>query len=788
MSVIQSDLLLGAPAGATAYTIQRSLRFNPSDSAHCTRTVSTAGNRRTWTFSAWVKRSQSASGIPYPTVLGAFDVARDIVRFIDDAIQVAFDNGVAASVTTSTVYRDYCAWYHVVIAVDTTQATSASRIKIYVNGLQQATSGTFPSQNYQTIYINNTASTQTIGTDGLIGTTYFSGYLADIHFIDGQALDPTSFGEFDANNVWQPKAYTGTYGTNGFKLDFSDNSSNTATTLGKDSSGNNNNWTPVNLSVTAGAGNDSLRDSPTNGSQTDTGVGGEVSGNYATLNGIAKGTQVTLSNGNLDYSHVGNGTSCRMVSTIAMSSGKWYCEHTCTASSTLYVVGIVLFTEDPTLNYVGQTAGSYGYYALNGNKYNNASSVTYGATYGLNDVIGIAFDADNGTLTFYKNGVSQGTAYSSLPAGSYFFAQGNYTGTAYTGTFNFGARAFAYTAPSGFKALCTANLPTPAITKGSTAFDTLLWTGNGSARSITGLGFNPDLVWIKGRSGATDHALYDSVRGAEKRLESNNTDAEVTSDGGVTAFNSDGFSLGTLAQVNTNTSTYAAWCWDESVSAGFDIVTYTGNGTNRTVAHSLNVAPSLIVVKQRTAASATNWAVWHSALANTEYLLLNSTAAKATGATYWNSTSPTSSTFSLGTSADVNNNTGTYVAYLWSQIAGYSSFGSYTGNGSADGPMAFTGFRPRWVLIKSASVINGGGEWYLQDTARSTYNGETNKLYTNSSVAENSLVGETTTTNLVDFLSNGFKLRSTNLNTNQSATTYIYAAFAEHPFSLARAR
>ena len=285
-------------------------------------------------------------------------------------------------------------------------------------------------------------------------------------------------------------------------------------------------------------------------------------------------------------------------------------------------------------------------------------------------------------------------------------------------------------------------------------------------------------MWIKSRSAATDNTIYDAVRGAQARLESNNTDAEVTSDGGLTAFNSNGFTLGTLAQVNTNAATYVAWCWDEAVADGFDIVTYTGNGANRTIAHSLGIAPSFMIVKQRTAASTTNWAVWHSSLANTEYLLLNSTAAKATGATYWNSTSPTGSVFSLGTSTDVNANNGTYVAYLWSPVAGYTSAGSYTGNGSADGPFVYTSMRPRWILLKRTDST---GNWIIIDTARLGYNVDNNPLFPNLADAEG-------TTDLADILSNGFKLRSTDAAVNANTGTYIYFAISEAAFQYSRAR
>lgn len=327
--------------------------------------------------------------------------------------------------------------------------------------------------------------------------------------------------------------------------------------------------------------------------------------------------------------------------------------------------------------------------------------------------------------------------------------------------------------------------------------DVVTYTGTGSTLTPTStLGFSPDLVWIKSRSAATDHALYDAVRGAQARLESNTTDAEATSDNGLTAFNSNGFTLGTLAQVNTNAATYAAWAWDAgsstvtntsgtissqvraNASAGFSIVTYTGTGANATIGHGLGVAPQMVIVKRRNVAA--DWAVWHTSIAATNYFLLNSTLGSTSGATYWNSTSPTSTVFSVGTATNTNANTGTYVAFCFASIASYNSFGSYVGNGSADGPFVYTGFRPRWLLWRAS---DGGYNWRIIDTARDQYNTSGLQLYPDTAGAE----GDYRSSLGIDLLSNGFKLRNGSYE-NNSGVTYIYAAFAESPFALARAR
>jgi len=443
------------------YQISRSLRFNSADSAYLNRTPASAGNRQTWTWSAWIKRSGLSTG---NTLFGAGASDGAVVRFENnDSLRLYdYNAGFSFDLTTSQVFRDVSAWYHIVLTYDSTQATSSNRTKLYVNGTQVTAfaSATYPSLNQNTSWFNNNV-VHRLGVLSFTASNYFNGYMTETNFIDGQALTPSSFGETNAQTgVWQPKAYSGSYGTNGFYLNFSDNSNTTAATLGKDYSGNGNNWTPNNFSVTAGAGNDSLVDSPTSYG-TDTGVGGTVRGNYAILNPLTilpTGTALSITNGNLDYSGSTGWWGAR--SSIGMTSGKWYCEVTVTGGGAPQNTLVGLTTSQATSTgsdfYAGQDAYGWGYYGSNGNKLNNGSSTAYGSSFTTNDVVGIAFDADAGTLVFYKNGTSQGTAYSSLTNGPYFFT---FSEVNASGSINFGQRPFAYTAPSGFKALCTQNLP-----------------------------------------------------------------------------------------------------------------------------------------------------------------------------------------------------------------------------------------------------------------------------------------------------------------------------------------
>jgi hypothetical protein len=540
------------------------------------------------------------------------------------------------------------------------------------------------------------------------------------------------------------------------------------------------------------AGNDSLVDSPTNYG-TDTGVGGEVRGNYATLNPLYGGPIPT--NGNLDVS-LSDQTS---YATISFTTGKWYWELTATAAITGGYVGVM----DSTYVKGGNDWTSQArVYVANGNKYNGNTSA-YGASWANGDVIGFAVDMDAGTIVFYKNGASQGTAFSDLSGKEWrpliFATAGSYT-------INFGQRPFAYTAPSGFKALCTQNLPAPLVTKSNTVMDVALWTGNNSSpRSITGLEFNPDFVWIKERSaGSYYHRLFDAVRGTSNSLYLPGTEAENTYSSGyanVSSFDSSGFTLTNTNGGNNSGVTYVGWAWDAGTStvsntqgsitggsqvranpsSGFSVVTYTGNGVNgATVGHGLGVAPEMIIVKQRgSTITDQGWRVYHKSLGNTQYLKLNATDPAYTYGD-WNNTTPTSSVFTIGTPgvATVNGNGATYVAYAWAPLVGYSSFGSYTGNGSTDGPFVFTGHRSRWILIKRTDAAD---DWNIFDTARSTYNVMGHDLLANRSDAEY-------TGTYIDCLSNGFKIRETNSSRNASGGTYIYAAFAEAPFQYARAR
>lgn len=743
------SLLGSLRGGGGASFVTNSLRFRSSASAYLSRTFTTPTNSTVFTWSGWVKRGSLAG------TFRLFGASTNTSFGFNSSDQLLLTLNGTAAVTTTAVYRDSSAWYHIVYSQNGAAQT------IYVNG---SSVGTGTTAN--TVF--NTAIAHQLGAANT--TQYFDGYLTEINFIDGQALTPASFGAIDSSTgVWAPSRYAGTYGTNGFYLKFADASAATAAAIGKDSSINGNNWTPTNVSLTAGITYDSMIDVPVNYSD-----GGNNRGNYCTLNPL-KAYPGFCRNGNLAGSVAAINSSA--LGTMSLGAGKWYWE---VNANLACWIGVAATTFNHTVaTYIGSTTDSWGYF-VGGTKYNNATASPYGATFTSGDIIGFAWD--NGSLTCYKNNVSQGVMVSGL-TGDWFPAIG--ANDVSTVSVNFGQRPFTYTPPAGFLALNTQNLPTPSVVNGANFMAATTYTGDATARSllntVNNVSFQPDLVWIKSRTpGATSHALFDSTRGTTKYLSSDTTAAETTLAQSLTAFNADGFSLGTdTTLVNANANSYIAWQWKESALAGLDVVSYTGTGVDRTVAHNLGVAPAMVIVKRSQTGGTGNWQVRHTSIAAANSIQLNSDFAVAAAATVWASTAPSSSVFTVGSSTDVNASGIGYVAYCFAEIAGFSKFGSYTGNGSSDGVFVFCGFRPKFVMIKRTDAAN---DWRIFDVARNSFNVAKNSLFANSSSTEDTVF------NFTDILSNGFKLRSADNSTNGSGAAYIFAAFAEVPSKYALAR
>ena len=465
-----------------------------------------------------------------------------------------------------------------------------------------------------------------------------------------------------------------------------------------------------------------------------------------------------------------------MNATMALpSSGKFYWEATVLAAT---------------------SGGNQTGLGINTNQGDNRAQ--YGFVSTINDVWGVAVDMTALTITWYKNNVSQSSSSitANLEYFPFFYTDTNSSPTQRWSA-NFGQRPFSYTPPTGFVALNTYNLPTPTILQGNKYMDATLWTGNSSTQVIVNNSqFKSDLVWIKSRSAAKYNILTDSVRGTNSQLFSNDTLAQESRTDRLTAFNSNGFSLGNWNDVNNTSENYVGWQWQAgqgstssntqgsitstvsvNTTAGFSVVTYTGTGSSASVGHGLGVTPEFIIVKRRDTTS--NWMVVSKYLTNYNwYLKLNLTDAQVGDGTIGN-IDPTTSLFHIGTNAIDNASGGTYVAYVWAPIAGFSKFGSYTGNGSTDGAFIYTGFRPKFVMVKRYDTT---GEWLINDSSRDLYNPEILYLQPNLSSAEGTLNPS------LDFLSNGFKFRTTNANYNASGGTYIYMAFAENPAKISNAR
>ena len=525
---------------------------------------------------------------------------------------------------------------------------------------------------------------------------------------------------------------------------------------------------------------DSLVDSPTNyGEDSSPPTGGEVRGNYPTFEtSVAQPTGGVLSNGNMTVYTDANG-EYKAYSTMAIpaNTGKWYFEVTLETKGNDHQVH--LFRTD---------------YATAGANINFRSGAN-------GDVFGYAIDQTAGTWVRYKNGSSD-TNGTHDEEYDWLVRVYDYQSSAKS-HINFGQRAFKHTAPAGYKCLCTQNLDDTfsgdALNNPSKYFDTALWTGNGvDGRDIKGLGFQPDLVWIKSRNHAYNHIVHDAVRGANKYLVPDSNSAEGTDDNALDAFLSDGFTVGNDYWVNQADKTYVAWNWDagtagaanndgstnisspnqwKNATAGFSMTKYTGNGAARTIGHGLGAKPDFWITKDLDEARTHAWRVWHKDLSGMNYRLeLDESDAQSTSSTSWNNTAPTNSVFSLGADDNTNKDGNDYIIYCWTAVPGYSAFGKYDGNSGK--PFVYLGFRPKFILLKGTTA---GRNWIMVDAERSPYNGDVDPLYANTTDTEQNH-------NALDFLSNGFKIVDDGYSDYNVDADIIYAAFAEFPFKTTRAR
>jgi hypothetical protein len=776
----------GGGGGFYDTQIDGSLRFNDDDSAYLNRTPASNGNRKTWTFSAWVKRSTISNN--YQRLISARGAAGELTEIVfnnegapkKDALVIEhYSGGVQSRLVTTPIYRDVSAWYHFVVAYDTTQSTSSNRVKLWVNG-EQVTSfqaGSYPNQNIDT-YMNSTQSHR-IGT----GHSYnirFDGYMADVYLVDGQALTADSFGEFKSG-VWIPKTYSGSYGTNGFRLKFAGNAN--------DSSGNGNNFTANNISSY-----DYVPDSPTN--------------NFATLN-VLSGSNLldnsTFSQGNL--AHNSSDAYDTALATMGVKTGKWYAEIRVTTNNHMLGVRQTNALYDNS-TYIGGAGGQTSFYTY-GRIYTNGSytSVT-GASSG--DVIQIALDADNGYVWYGRNNTWYGTvdtstgrvALDKASHGDEFFIGSGYRDTriwnfgqdsTFAGNTTAGGNSddngygdFKYAPPSGYLALCTANLTVPEAVDPALDnspqdyFSTLLYTGDGSStRNLTGVGFAPDLGWFKNRSdGSRYHMIADTTRGVNKQWFTNESLAQESDGHQVKGFLSDGYTLGNNHNVNENNNSHVVWSW-KADNDFMSMSTYTGNASTNNITVGVT-DPDMVIFKGLTNSSAGTVMSEKMFGSWAKPLYLSSTYQGGNESPPLGVSGNTVTVYS-SYGGSWNDSGVSYILYAFKEVEGHSKFGSYTGNGSTDGSFVYTGFRPAYILMKRTDST---GTWWIYDTARSTYNVVNDYLQANTSDAEgtnNSLLD-------IDLLSNGFKLRSSYASINASGGTYGYMAFAELPFKYANAR
>lgn len=695
--------------------------------AYVSRTPSVAGNRRTFTISVWLKKSSGASGFYLASGGGSLD---QIYFDANERLVIALAGSTYR--TSNQVFRDTSSWFHIVVSVDSTQSVAQDRIRVEVNGVEVTSwaGSSDPPLNAQF----NTNNTNTSHGFGPGTTTYFNGYMSECYLVDGLRLDASYFGKFDRNGVWVPQnavnaiRAAGGFGTNGVYLPFNDNTS--TTTLGYDRSGNANHWTLNNLTT-----GDSVLDTPTR--------------NFCTLNPLIPGVS-TLSDGNLQASATAQGT-------FGLSSGRFYWEVTSGSGA----------------------AADAGIIDENGNTV--TVSVPASSTYGFRIIPGAA-------LQYTTNG-SSWTSTGSAPQGEYH----PYVATN-PSTVNFGQRPFTYSVPAGYTTLDTDNLH-PTVRLPKKQFEVLTYTGNGADnRTILGLEFQPDILWFKNLSNADEHVLVDSVRGVDSQIYPNDPRQATAYPNIVESLVQDGFVISNGGEhVNRNGDTFLALCMKRGT--GIDIVQYTGTGVARTIAHNLGVVPDLIIVKNLTSggAGANDPTVYHSAYTGTTnlfYRFLSGLGVAGSDASIWNDTLPTNSVFSVGSSQFTNQNGDSFVAYLFADTEGLIKTFTYNNNQSSNGPFIYTGFQPAFVMIKNDS-LNGAdpddSSWYMFNRQRSPYNPVDRDITADRTDAET----QGRTGYVLDFLSNGFKIRGTgagiNYDNTASGVRYLGVAFADAPLKYARA-
>ena len=766
-----------------------------SSNGRLTRTVGTVDSNVHFTLNFWIKRSAiyglnpvggarllnlftPRSGTSGST-LHEFGFAATGSYGGGDAFAITNTNTGAYVLSTHNLFRDTSAWYNIHIQADLDNGTAGEKLKIYVNGTE-ASYNVDNRANF-TAFAGMVAGAWTIGDYYNYGYPIQS-YLAQFCFIDGTTVVVSSFGE-TKNGVWVPKDPSGlTFGSEGYLLNFEASGD-----LGNDSSGNNNDWTSVNM-----AAHDQMKDTPTFGSDN--------AGNFATLSNLFKTSNILYREGNLAWT--GSANERGMMSNWAIPVGsKVYFEYYASAwagsENDTQILGVnqahaALISGDRGGDETAYSYRSNGYKAILTTKSVYGSEVSWGT----GSIISCAVDRVNHTINFAKNNSYQGTFAISDSLDLYPFV-GNGGGTSVAGGYiNFGADGtfagtktaggnadengygnFIYAPPSGFLAMCSANLtvatevdPAEDVSPNK-FFDTVIYTGDGGANtSITSLNFQPDWLLIKNRDVTDGWLNQNSVSGVGVTHEWNDDGPYESETDCIKSFNSDGWTMSNDHKVNANTEKYVAYGWKKSADAGFDIVEYSGTGSTNAVSHSLGAAPDCIMMHLKSGSDWDSTMYFNSPNMGVGKGVFMTLANAAQATQYMTATS--SSTFTPTSSA--NSDGRVYVAYLFRSIDGYSKFGEFEGNADADGPMIYTGFRPKFVWFKA---IDQAENWQIRDTARNPQNiGSALRIYWNTTSANASA----STASPIDFLANGFKVRGSNTEINSN--TIIYGAVADVPF------
>jgi len=785
----------GQPTGG--YVISNSCRFNDNDSASATQTMSAPTSAKIFCISFWVKRCNITTGVAQQIMSSANVGAGygQITFTTSDQLEWALQTsgGSNAGVQKTTrVFRDVSAWMHIFLLWNTPDSDSGDRMQMWINGVRETdfADEVEPSLNLDTETLNAGVA-HSIGKNTDDNNKFPDIYLAEFVFIDGTVYSASDFGEFDDNGVWIPKDISClTFsGTNTFWLDFAV-APGTGNGAGTDVSGEANHWTDSGL-----AANDQMSDSP-----SDDATANPVVGNYAVLNSVYESNTyvpAALSDGNLTA--IDTDAARHALSTIALpSTGKWAFKVTYN-SGTWFSMGLINGIDFPTNASSPHASADADALSQNASAiilYDDGSSHATGITKlsgGQN--CECLVDMDAGTVKFYTQGSVVGTTITGVAAtiAPSFYV---YVESANV-TVDFGQSGYT-PSDSSYKTLCTANLPAPDVSDSSAAFQVHYYVGTGSAHAETFGGNSalaPDLVWIANRTGIDDSMIFDAIRGTTKWISSGYwpapIKAEVTDANSLTAFSTDGFSVGT-GDINTGSSNYGGYFWkgdgsggatnedgsiDSTVNvnttAGISIIRWSGSGANATIGHGLNNAPGLVIT--RPFETTNHGAYWLEGLAGTHYLGFGDLSANdgsISDTSFWNSTVPSSTVFSVGSSVHTNTSgTDNMIAYAFEAIEGFSSFGKYIGNGSTDGSFIYTGFSPAFLIIKRGD--SGGSVGALWDVEGSLFR----NLWNNSwNYTERTTL--CTSCNVFDALSNGFKLRATDANRNASGATYHYWAFA----------